>query len=73
MVAYRLNSPIVGVEHSATGLHIRQIAAGAVLTVADTAGQNGFLEVAYCGRKIAVFSEDLRKRAVPVEELRNTA
>ena len=59
---YKLKSPIVGVEHSSSGMHITQIASGETLRIADNAGESGLVEIVYQERTIGVFLQDLRER-----------
>ncbi|HTW66291.1 MAG TPA: hypothetical protein VME17_16825 [Bryobacteraceae bacterium] len=67
MAVYHLKSPIVGVEQSTTGMHIRRIGAGEVLTVPDTGQEKGLIEAVCRGQSVAIFVEDLMQRAEKVE------
>lgn len=57
----------MGVEHSATGMQIAHIAPGAILNVTETERQTGLIDTVYDGRTVAVFLQDLRERAEPVD------
>lgn len=67
MPFYRLKSPIVGVAHSPTGMHIIHVAPGAILAIPDTNQQAGMVDTQYDGRTVEVFLEDLKERAEPAE------
>ena len=64
---YRLKSPIVGVAHSSTGMHIIHVAPGAILAIPDTNQQAGMIDTSYDGRTVEIFLEDLKQRAEPAE------
>ena len=68
-MVYRLNSAIVSLEHSATGMRIWRIAEGTLVAADDLSIRNGLLEIQFAGRTVAVFAEDFNKRAEPVEEI----
>jgi len=67
MAGYCVKSAIVGVEHSAGGMHITHIASGTILVIADTDRESGMIETVYEGRNISVFLQDLRERAERVD------
>ena len=68
MPSYRLKSPIVGVAHSPTGIHITQIDTGVVLDMEkEKPGRTGMVEMVYQGRMVEVFLEDLLQRAELVD------
>ncbi len=63
MVGYRLKSAIVGVEHSAAGMHVTHIASGTIVTIPDTDRESGMIEIVYEGRNVSVFLQDLTERS----------
>jgi hypothetical protein len=68
MPSYRLNASIAGVEQSATGMRIVQIAAGEVLSLPEIEQDRGLVELVLPGRHVAVFAQDLRRRGSRVDE-----
>lgn len=48
-------------------MQIAHIAPGAILNVTETERQTGLIDTVYDGRTVAVFLQDLRERAEPVD------
>ncbi len=68
MPSYKLSASIAGVEQSATGLHIIQIAAGEVLSLPELKKESGLIDLVFHGRNVAVFAQDLRLRSNRIDE-----
>lgn len=68
MASYRLSASIAGVEQSATGMQIIQIAAGEVLTFAEPQRESGLIDLEFHGHTVAVFAQDLRVRGTRIDE-----
>jgi len=69
MPSYRLSASIAGVEHSSTGLHIIQIAAGEVISFPEIERESGLVDLVFHGRNIMVFAQDLRLRSNRIDEI----
>jgi hypothetical protein len=67
MASYRLHASIAGVEHSATGMHIIQIAAGEVVNFAELEKESGLIDLVFRGRSVTVFAQDLRVRGSRID------
>jgi hypothetical protein len=61
--AYGLKSGVVGVERSASGMHITNIVTGTILQIPDTDREVGMIEIVYQGRNVSVFLQDVRERS----------
>jgi hypothetical protein len=72
MASYKLSAGIAGVEQSATGMQIIQIAAGEILTFPEPYKESGLIDLEFHGRTVAVFVQDLRVRGSRIDEMSAT-
>jgi hypothetical protein len=68
MPSYRLSASIAGVEHSSTGLHIIQIAAGEVIDFPEIERESGLVDLVFHGHNVTVFAQDLRLRSNRIDD-----